>query len=160
MYSLPSAITRAGLNPLQDLVNNLASGSASRTARSDRYGAGGHTMASIQVDDSVNMGSRNPSPGVNAVLWHVIPKTICCPMCQIFTWWHHAGPVPLKLPQLQVPASGHPSENVAPSPSGSTHSHRSLHSEPLSQMSINRNVTNRKVGPLRIGLPPEYPAQA
>lgn len=61
---MASAQPRTGLNPLQDLVNNLAQASASsRTARSDRYGVCGHTMASLQVDDSVNIGSCNPSPG-------------------------------------------------------------------------------------------------
>jgi hypothetical protein len=57
------------VNPLQDLVNNLANGSAaSRTAGSgqrgvDRY-AGNPTLASLQLgDDQVNTGSGQPSPG-------------------------------------------------------------------------------------------------
>lgn len=79
---MASAQPRPGLNPLQDLVNNLAQASASsRTARSDRYGACGHTMASLQIDDSVNIGSRNPSPGMSCVavaLHHITAMQLSC----------------------------------------------------------------------------------
>ena len=63
------AAGNGAFNPLQDLVNEVANASASgrsaaRSAAADRY-ATVPVLASLQIDDSVNMGeSTQPSPAV------------------------------------------------------------------------------------------------
>ena len=117
------------LHPLQDLVNEVANASGSSRHRqppsADRY-ASAPVLASLQVDDSVNLGSRQPSPVVTL----------------------KAPPMPaLSVVDQSYVTTGAGALGSAPlaSPASCAASDRSLQSEALSSLSINHNVTSRKV---------------
>jgi hypothetical protein len=119
------------MNPLQDLVNDVANASGSSrhqgrgTLAADRY-ASAPVLASLQVDDSVNLGSQQPSPAV-ALKAPLMPGLSVVDQSYVTTGAGALGCAPLM------------------SPASSAHSHRSIQSEALSQLSINPGVTSRKV---------------
>ena len=119
-------------NPLQDLVDGVASTTraAPHSAAASRYSATPlpPTMRSLQIDDTVNLGSRQPSEGESPVKQPLSDAFSAIDQSYVT---HKAGAL----------GGAVSAKSAAPqSPAAST---RSLQSEALSQLSINAGLSSR-----------------